>query len=147
MNGEPTKLWFERADANSFSPLSTPDADILAVASTGELAIALNRRYLNHNMAIGTMARIPFSGGSPREVLDDVLDADWSPDGTSLAISRPVGNHFRLEYPIGKVLYETRGYISHVRISHQGDKIAFMDHPLYGDDRGFVTTCRAKRRF
>jgi len=138
-NGDPMKLWFERADANSFSPLSTPDADILAVASTGELAIALNRHYLNHNMAIGTLARIPFSGGSPREVLDDVLDADWSPDGMSLAVSRPVGNRFRLEYPIGKVLYETSGYISHVRISHSGDKIAFMDHPLYGDDRGFVT--------
>jgi eukaryotic-like serine/threonine-protein kinase len=138
-NGDPMKLWFERADANSFSSLSSPDADLLAVSSTGELAIALNQRYLNHNMAVGTLARLPFSGGSPREILEDVLDADWSPDGTGLAVSRPAGNRFRLEYPIGKVLYETAGYVSHLRFSHRGDKIAFMDHPLYGDDRGFVT--------
>ncbi len=137
-NGEPMKLWFQRADANGFSPLAAPDADLLSVSSTGELAISLNHQDLNDHMAIGTLARIPFSGGSPREVVEDVLDADWSPDGTKLAIARQAGNRFRLEYPIKKVLYENSGYISHVRISHHGDKIAFMDHPLYGDDRGFV---------
>jgi serine/threonine protein kinase len=138
-NGGPMKLWSERADAASFSPLSAPDAGMFSVSSTGELAIVLNPRALNEHMSVGTLARIPFSGGSPREVLDDVLDADWSPDGASFAVARPAGDRFRLEYPIGKVLYENAGYISDVRISHHGDKVAFMDHPLYGDDRGFVT--------
>jgi serine/threonine protein kinase len=138
-NGQPTKLWSERADATSFSPVSAPDAGLFSVSSTGELAIVLNRRALSEHMSLGTLARMPFSGGSPREVLDDVLSADWSPDGASFAVARPAGNRFRLEYPIGKVLYETAGYVSDVHVSHKGDKIAFMDHPLYGDDRGFVT--------
>jgi serine/threonine protein kinase len=138
-NGEPMKLWFERPDANSFSPLSVPDASLLSVSSNGELAILLNRRSLNQHMTVGTLARIPFSGGSPREVLEDVLDADWSPDGAAFAVVRQARNRSRLEYPIGKALYETAGYISDVRISHRGDTVAFMDHPLYGDDRGFVS--------
>ena len=138
-NGDAMKLWSERADADTFSPVSAPDADLLSVSSSGELAILLNRRSLNEHMTVGTLARIPFSGGSPREVLEDVLDADWSPDGTSFAIVRRAGSRFRLEYPVGKVLYESAGYMDDVRISHGGDKIAFLDHPLYGDDRGFVS--------
>ena len=43
-----------------------------------------------------------------------------------------------LEYPVGKVLYENLGYISHMRFSPGGDAIAFMDHPIPGDDRGTV---------
>jgi Tol biopolymer transport system component len=49
-----------------------------------------------------------------------------------------VQGEVRLEYPIGKVLYETSGWISHIRISPKGDRIAFFDHPLRGDDRGSV---------
>lgn len=44
----------------------------------------------------------------------------------------------RLEFPIGKVLYQTGGYVSDVRISPQGDQVAFFDHPLRYDDRGSV---------
>ena len=64
--------------------------------------------------------------------------ADWSPDGSNLAVVRDVGGRNRLEYPIGKVLYETGGWISHPRISPKGDKVAFLDHPLQGDDSGSV---------
>ena len=139
-NGEPMKLYSQRTDASVFNPLATPDADLLSVSSTGELAIALNRRFPGPHYAVGTLARTSFTGGAPREVLDDVLDADWSTDGSGLAVSRRVGGRYRLEYPIGKVLYESDGYISHLRFSHRGDKIAFMDHPVFGDDRGYVST-------
>ncbi len=66
------------------------------------------------------------------------LSADWSPDGNRLAVARVENGKCRLEYPIGKPLYETIGFITHLRISPQGDAIAFMDHPLEGDDRGSV---------
>jgi len=49
-----------------------------------------------------------------------------------------VGGRNRLEYPVGKVLYETGGWISHPRISPKGDLVAFLDHPLQGDDTGSV---------
>ena len=82
------------------------------------------------------MARTSFTGGSPREVIENVQDADWAPDGSAIAVSHAVGNKYQLEYPIGKVIYETTGYISHLRFSHRGDKIAFMDHPFPHDDEG-----------
>jgi eukaryotic-like serine/threonine-protein kinase len=64
---------------------------------------------------------------------DGVQWADWSPDGTQLAVVRDVDGRNRLEYPIGKVLYETGSWISHPRISRHGDSIAFLDHPIQGD--------------
>ncbi|MCU1308782.1 MAG: serine/threonine protein kinase [Acidobacteriaceae bacterium] len=138
-NGEPMRLWLQRTDASVFNPLAVPDADLFSVSSTGELAIALNRHFPLQHIGFGTLARTSFTGGAPREVLDNVVDADWSADGSALAVARKVGNRFRLEYPIGKVLYETSGYVSNLRFSHSGDKIAFMDHPVYGDDRGFIS--------
>jgi eukaryotic-like serine/threonine-protein kinase len=71
-------------------------------------------------------------------LLDNVIAADWSPDGTQLAVARCESGKCRLEYPIGKSLYETTDWISHMRVSPQGDAIAFMDHPISGDDRGAV---------
>jgi eukaryotic-like serine/threonine-protein kinase len=35
-------------------------------------------------------------------------------------------------------LYQTPGWISHIRFSPQGDRIAFLDHPIWSDDRGSV---------
>jgi hypothetical protein len=65
-----------------------------------------------------------------------VEDADWSPDGASLAVTRQVGNRGRVEFPIGKVLYETPGWVSDVRVSPDGHLVAFIDHPQQGDNTG-----------
>jgi hypothetical protein len=44
----------------------------------------------------------------------------------------------RLEYPVGRVLYQTPGWVSHARVSPDGKHIAFLDHPFRGDDAGGV---------
>ena len=80
----------------------------------------------------------PLGGGAPREVLDSVREADWSPDGTELAIIHDVGGRDRLEFPIGKVLYEASGYLSDPRVSPDGRHVAFAEHPFRWDDRGTV---------
>ena len=54
--------------------------------------------------------------------------ADWSPDGQTMAVVSFAGGRYRLEYPIGKVLYEPPGWITYARISPKGDRIAFLDH-------------------
>jgi hypothetical protein len=59
-------------------------------------------------------------------------------DGQSLAIAREVGVRHRLEYPIGKVLFETDGWIGHLRVSPKGDLVAFIDHPFLRDDGGSI---------
>jgi Tol biopolymer transport system component len=44
----------------------------------------------------------------------------------------------RLEYPIGKVLYESGGWVGGVRVSPDGRYLAFFDHQQFGNNDGFV---------
>ncbi len=133
------------ADANTQvgRALGMPYVELLALSRSSELAVLLSPHQLfEHatNAWVGTLARAPLSGGTPRPVLEDVQSADWSPDGSQLAVSRynPAKNAYTLEYPIGHVLYETKGYISDVRVSPDGKLVAFMDHPVFGDNIGTV---------
>ena len=119
-------------------PLGTRGMHLLAVSSKGELAILVDATYVRHRVFSGTLARMPLVGGAPREILEGVRQAAWSPDGSQLAIIREVEGKDRLEYPIGKVLYEVRGNLSDLRISPNGERIAFFEHPQKGDDRGSV---------
>ncbi len=136
--GRPVEIFSTRADSTESRSLGLAGADLLAVSSQGELALSLNRRHLFGFETAGTLARVPLAGGAPREVLEDVEDADWAPDGKALAVVRLAGNTCRLEYPIGKVLFEASGWISDVRVSPDGRSIAFIDHPQKGDNNGNV---------
>ncbi len=89
-------------------------------------------------MQKGILAQAPLSGGAPRALMENVIFADWSPDGTNLAIVREISRKRRLEYPIGKVLYETSEYIHYVRFSPKGNLIAFTLHPSESGDTGKV---------
>lgn len=128
------KLYSSRADGMDPRPLDLPPGQLLAISRTGELAMLLNGdSWIGLG---GRLARVPISGGAPHELLENVIAADWSPDGSQLAVARFEKGKCRLEYPTGKVLYENVGYITSLRFSPQGDAIAFMDHPILGDDRG-----------
>ena len=111
---------------------------LLDVSSKGELAVLMNAQYMRHRTFVGKLARLPLVGGAPREILDGVRQADWSPDGSELAIIREVDGKDRLEYPIGKVLCEVSGNLSDLRISPDGKQIALFEHPVKNDDRGSV---------
>jgi Tol biopolymer transport system component len=118
--------------------LGLKDAHLLSVSSKGELALLIKAQYVGHRLFEGTLARMPLGGGAPREVLEGVREADWAPDGDGLAIIRTAGVKDRLEFPAGKVLYETAGYVSDLRFSPDGQRIAFFVHPIKYDDRGGV---------
>ena len=137
-DGKPVETFSTRVGGPESRPLGLPSAGVLAVSSAGELAISLGCE-LNWAECRGTLARMPLAGGAPREVLEDVFYADWSPDGKNLAVVRPVEGRFRLEYPIGNVLYETDGWITYPRFSPKGDRIAFLDHPNLGENNGSVS--------
>jgi eukaryotic-like serine/threonine-protein kinase len=137
-DGNSSQLYLTRAESPESLELGLRSAELLSVSSSGEMAVLLRPRTFVREMSIGTLARVPLAGGAPRELLDEVLSADWSPDGSNLAVVRKVGDRVRLEFPIGNVLYETTGWITHVRVSPKADLIAFADHPFPGDDKGSV---------
>jgi Tol biopolymer transport system component len=92
------------------------------------------------------LAQVPIAGGAPREILDDVETAEWSPDGDSLAIVRTVEGHCRLEFPIGTEIARSGGWISHPRFSPDGTRMAIVDHPFVNDDRGTIVVIDLKER-
>jgi Tol biopolymer transport system component len=139
--GGEDQLYLSRTDDPGSRELGLKDAELLSISKGGELAIRLNTKYLPGYARMGTLARVPLSGGTPREVLENVQDADWSASGDSMAIVRflPENSHWRLEYPIGKVLYDSINWISHPKISPNGKWVAFADHENPGgDDEGAI---------
>jgi eukaryotic-like serine/threonine-protein kinase len=136
--GSQIDLFITSPESPQSRSLNLGGAALLAISSSGEMAVSMDSRPSGVYSQVGTLARVPLNGGSPRPVLENVQWADWSPDGNNLAIVRDVGGRNQLEFPIGKVLYQTSGWISHPRVSAKGDQVAFLDHPLPGDDAGSV---------
>jgi eukaryotic-like serine/threonine-protein kinase len=144
--GGEDQLYMSRTDDPGSRELGLKDAELLSISKSGELAVRLNTVFYPGYARSGTLARVPLSGGTPREVLDNVQDADWSADGESLAVVRylPENSHWRLEYPIGKVLFDSINWISHPKISPDGKWVAFADHEnTGGDDEGSVAVISA----
>ena len=136
--GSPPDVFITRPESPQSRTLGFSGVEVLSISGSGELALSLHPRAAGTYVRIGTLAQVPLDGGAPRELMEGVQWADWTPDGTNLAVVRDQAARNRLEYPPGKVLYETTGWISHPRFSPKGDQIAFCDHPFSGDDAGTV---------
>jgi Tol biopolymer transport system component len=137
--GNPVETFSARQGMVESRSLGLGRTELAAISSKDEMALLLNSHPVGTWVNVGTLARAPIAGGAPRPVLEDVEWADWSPDGNNLAVVRNVNGRDRLEYPIGKVLYEASGgWISYPRVSPDGNHIAFFDHPNQGDDGGTV---------
>jgi tRNA A-37 threonylcarbamoyl transferase component Bud32 len=135
-DGNPTEIFTARPESPESKSLGLPSANLLSVSPRGELAISLGWHPLIGWESTGLLARVPVAGGAPREVLENVEDADWSRDGKELAVIHRVGDRVRLEYPVGTVVAETTGWMSNPRVSPDGRSIAVWDHPERGDNAG-----------
>ncbi len=138
-DGAPVEIFSTDLKIPGARSVGIPASQLLAVSSTGEMAVLQGVHSYFMFTYRGTLGQVPLSGGSPRQIAENVEGADWSPDGKMLAIVRDVGGKKRLEYPVGHVLLETDGWISHMRVSPKGDEIAFLDHTTRADDRGVVS--------
>jgi serine/threonine protein kinase len=123
-----------------------PGTQLLAVSSKGELAVMTNARLLHHRIFEGTVSRMTRDGAA-RPWLEHVSELDYGPDGVSAAIVHLVNGRWQIEYPIGTPIYVAQsGYPSDLRVSPDGTRVAFMDHPLSGDDRGTVKVVDGSKR-
>ncbi len=136
-DGKPEAAYTTRIENPGARALDLGHARILAVSSGGELALSMRPRIPTVFERVGTLARVPLAGGAPREVVENVSWADWSPDGRELAVVRDADGP-QLEFPVGHVLYRPRGWISHPRVSPDGKLVAFAEHPNANDDRGAI---------
>jgi eukaryotic-like serine/threonine-protein kinase len=134
--GNPVDVFTARPEAPESRSMGLPRTQLMSISNAAEMAVLLDSKAIGTWVTMGTLARAPLAGGAPREVLEQVQWADWGHDGNNLAIVRDYGGRNRLEYPVGKPVYVTGGWIGHPRFSPKGDLIAFIDHPIQGDDSG-----------
>jgi Tol biopolymer transport system component/tRNA A-37 threonylcarbamoyl transferase component Bud32 len=138
-NGAAPAVYSTRTDFSESREILPAPSKLLSISKSGEMAVLLRAKPLEWFAMEGTLARIAADGGAPRELLENIRDATWSPDGSQLAIVRRIEQKLRLEFPPGRVLYETVGEIAHPRFSPKADQIAFLDYPAKGGHWGTVS--------
>ncbi|HEY3741010.1 MAG TPA: protein kinase [Bryobacteraceae bacterium] len=136
--GAPSDIFTAPIAGGDSTSSGLQNVELFSVSSKGELAVATSSHF-ERGGAIGSLARMPMAGGSPQSVADNVAAAEWDPKGAQLAVVRVArGNVRQLEYPPGKVLYSSPGWIRRPRFSPDGTKIAFLEIPVAGEDQGSV---------
>jgi Tol biopolymer transport system component len=138
-DGDDFRLYATRPDGPESHPLENSNGMLFAVSSKSDLALCVPTGRTQHGM-VGRLAQAPLSGGGPLDRAEGVSAADWSPDGSKLAVVRVENERAQIEYPIGRVLRLSSGYMEALRVSPRGDAIAFLDHPLHDDSAGWVAT-------
>lgn len=131
-DGEPSRLHAGHLGAAEARVVTGDAAVLAAVTARGE---ALYIRGGGSNV----LARSPLAGGAEKALLNGVISADATPDGTRIAAVHAPGDGtgLRLEFPLGTVIGRVN-QPSALRISPSGQEIAVVEHPLNGDDAGIV---------
>jgi hypothetical protein len=136
---DPSGLFMTRRDSVESRRLDVPDAKLLGVSSSGELAFLRGPHGALKLLSpgAGTLLRVSITGGGPRELLDDVIAADWKPGGSDLAVVR----RGQVEFPLGSTIHGQHGF-SQVRIARDGQRLALVEGP----GRNIVLLDRAGRK-
>ncbi|MGA2263405.1 MAG: hypothetical protein ABSH28_18465, partial [Acidobacteriota bacterium] len=135
-NNDPLQIYSVRLEFPQSVKVDLRSATLLALSPSGDLELAVDPVH-EWSFLSGTMAQAQMAGGTPREQEPDVIAADYAPDGKTLAVARKANRKVQLEYPAGNAIYTTSGYLDYARISPSGKEVAFLEHPVYGDDRGW----------
>ena len=136
-NGQPVQLYSTVPDSPESRSLNLLNSTLFAVSSS-EIAISLGckDRYIGNCQ--GTLGLVPVSGGSPREIVEDALSADWTADASEMGVIRQVQGKYRVEFPRGKVIYESVRPLGYLRISPHANAVAFMEVVNVEGDGGWV---------
>ncbi len=138
--GRPQDIFVTRIHGTDTRALGIERARVLAISRLGEIAI----QFRNQDGVL-TLGRVSLVGGAPRDVMENSSQwVDWSPDGKDLMAQRRVGGKDRIEYPIGKLFYESPGRIEFPRVSPDGERVGFIEGSE--GDAAIVTVDRKGRK-
>jgi Tol biopolymer transport system component len=143
-DGRPAEIFETRTDLATTRSLGLTGAHLHAVSRNDELAV--KKVQTRFGSRYEPLSVVPRSGSGPRDLLEEVACADWAPDGTTLAVVRRNRGQDVLEMPPGRVLVQTSGALSDVRVSPDGRRVAFTEHPVLGDSRGTVAVVDVEGR-
>jgi hypothetical protein len=126
--GNALEVWrFNLGESPASLPLDFPAGSDLLAVRAGEVALALDREFVVGERFVGTLALAPIGGGPPRGRTEVVDDADWDAVTGRLAIARANRDHTgQIEYPPGTVLHKAGGSMRFLRLSPDGQRIAFL---------------------
>lgn len=113
--------------------LGFENAWLASLSPTAEMAVFIRTK----NAGKAVLERVPLHGGAPRLISDRAEEADWAPDGTLCLVTRSNSSR-SVEFPSGRKIYTSNGWITSPRVSPRGNEVAFLEHPLIGDDAGQV---------
>jgi Tol biopolymer transport system component/predicted Ser/Thr protein kinase len=145
-DGQPLQVYSTDPGSPESRALNLLNSTLFA-ASAKDLAISIGCRDRYIGDCQGTLALVPISGGAPRELAEEVVAADWTSDGSEMAIVRHTEGKYRVEYPRGKVIYESHKPLGFVRIAPDGKSLAIAQSVGEWGDAGrlFVLDANGKQ--
>jgi eukaryotic-like serine/threonine-protein kinase len=116
--GAPSRIFLAVPGSPEARDLGIPPASsLMAVSSKEEIAYTDE----SGNLMLGSV-----SGGQMRPLRDHVIAADWSPDGSQLAVMRTENyEDYVVEYPVGTVIARRRFMVDTLRVSPDGTRVAY----------------------
>jgi serine/threonine protein kinase len=96
-DGNPFRVYSTQKESPESRDLGIANGRVQAVSPSDEMALTLTQL---RGPPVGTLVRSPISGGTPRELTNDIMAADWTLDATQLAVVRVKPGFQQLEFPI-----------------------------------------------
>ena len=137
----PVELFSMRLESPESRSMDLPGVELQAVSASSDMALLRRGGMLmDWHFRLGVLASAPFAGGAPREIISGVRFADYGPESSAMAAVRLAQGGFQIEFPLGKVLYQTPGDIGGMRVSPKGDLVAFAERTSgFGADWAIAT--------
>ena len=129
-SGDALHVFTTRSGALDSRPVLDEDAVLRDVGGDGRLLLGVGDD-------LTTLAVAPPTGRGHRELESGIVEASWAPGG-SMALSRRANERSTIEYPAGQRIYDGNGVVMSMRVSPDGARIGFVEHPGPGDSRGAI---------
>jgi hypothetical protein len=140
--GQPYGVFLGRPESADGRNLGLQAGRILSISRAGDMAVLFASQNIQRSFGMRTLATVPLAGGSRRDLLDGIVDADWIPGTDRLAVIRDPGSNrlWTIEFPVGNTVHEARAAWS-LRVSPDGSRVAFFEGPvLFGNQPDAIVT-------